>query len=86
MMKRFFSAFSENKDEHVNQSNWVRLRFWLPSAAIRTPLPSPDEVSSKDTEMSLVKKEVKNVGHVSLETKQIYASIWPDSEDTTAIG
>jgi hypothetical protein len=44
-----------------------------------------EEIAKSHTEKTLINKE-KNVGHVSLEIANIYASIWPDSEDTTAIG
>ena len=69
-------VFDEKK---ITPENWVRLRFWLPNFTGDNIYPE------KLTEKNKIKKTSKNVGHVSLETKNMYLSIWPDSDDETAI-
>lgn len=91
MFKKFWNrganqtVTEEKKIDNISEENWVRMRFWI-ARGENEPELEAEEVPKVQTEKGIIKKEVKNVGHVSLETSKIYASLWPDSEDTTAIG
>lgn len=73
-----FSIFKKFTILHPpSEDSWVRVRVWLPE----TETKEIEDVSKNHTEIAMLKKETKNVGHVSLETANIYASLWPDPDD-----
>lgn len=75
-----------------DEENWVKFRFWIPKRQMST-LSEPsaendesDDVSKNHTEKQLIgasigKEAQGNVGHVSIETINIYASLWPNDDD-----
>lgn len=58
----------------LSEDNWVRVRIWTSKTE------KGQDTYSADVILRRVKNLNANIGHATLETNGIYASIWPDQE------